>query len=614
VSGYFGVVRLDGKRVDEDLIARIAERLAFRGPHGTQTWSGSDVGGCFTLMRTGSASQLQQQPLVLGERLFLWGDVRLDAQADLRSNLAEPSLTRPLGETSEELLLLAWNRWGERALDYLIGDFSFGLWDARERRLACARDLIGTRPLYYAHLGDVLYFGNTLGVFLGAPEVSTTLDELFIADFLTQGFCDEPDRTAFRDVKRLPSGHILNFSSDGIQVRRFRKLPVEEPIHFAKEDDYIQQYLELLREAVRDRLPQGPASLYLSGGLDSASVCAIAAEIAGTAGAREKLRAFTLGWQPVFDDPEPKFAGLTATHLGLPHELLTSGELVAFEGANSQGWALPEPSEAYFYLRHKRQVEKIASFSNVVLGGDGGDDVLSDQSWPYLVQLWRKGDWKKLLYDFGGYFWSHRQFPPLGAGLRDNFVRTFRPRDRFEGYPRWLNPTFEAKLRIRERWCQSSSRPADEHPLHPSAYRALHDGLWASAVEMEDAGWIGAPLEMRAPLLDLRVLRYLLRLPTLPWCVRKELSRRAMKTRLPDAVIHRPKTPLLHDPLGHSSLPSGWPERLGDSGTESLERFVNWQKWCETLREPEGSLSWHSLRPISLLLWLKAVEFRMGFK
>jgi len=615
VSGYFGVARMDGKPADERVLEQIAKRLRLSGPHGTSIWWKDGIGSSFALLRTNSGRQSEQQPVVLAERFFLWGDVRLDARTELRVQLGDASPGQDSPETGEQLLLRAWEKWGEEALERILGDFSFALWDARDGCLVCARDFVGARPLYYAHLGNVLYFGNTLRVLLDVPEISRELDELFIADFLTKGFCDDWDRTAFRDVKRLVPGHLLRFSSNGIQVRRFRKLAIEEPLELAREQEYVDGYLEVLREAVRDRLPQGQAAVYLSGGLDSGSVCAIVAEIAGQRGWKNTLKAFTLGWQPFFDDPEPEFASLSAAHLSLNHEVLTDAELVPFAGADSGEWQVPEPDQEYFFLRHKRQLEKIAAFSTVVIGGDGGDDVLAGQSWPYLVHLWRERDWKRIAEDFGGYLWRHREFPPLRAGLRAKLAEMLHPRDKLAGYPRWLNTDFAAKLNLKERWCRSDNLGrADEHPLHSQAYRVLHQGLWGSVLETEDAGWTGVPLETRSPLLDLRVLRFMLRLPSVPWCVHKELARRAMKTRLPEAVLRRPKTPLQKDPLEHCSLPPGWPQKLSNEARKHVERFVNWEKWCETLREPEGSLSWRSLRPISLLFWLKAVEFRIGFQ
>ena len=390
MSGYFGIVRFDGKPVDRNILECVAKELAFRGPDGVDIWHMEVFGGCFARMDTDSNPQSQQQPVVLEHRYFLWGDVRLDGQADLRTQLGDAKPAPPTDEASEELLLRAWNRWGEQALDRVIGDFSFALWNAQDESLVCARDFVGPRPLYYSQVDNVLYFGNTLKVFHRIPEVSRELDEQFIADFLLGGYSLDFSRTAFRAIRRLAPGHLLKFTKSGVSIRRFRKLPIEDPIEFSGERDYIDAYLELLRESVNDRMPRQTVSLYLSGGLDSSSVCAIASEIADARGQRDKLKAFTLGWQPLITDPEPAFAALTAQHLGIAHQTLAGPELTLFEEADMTDWQVPEPDQEYFFARARRQAQKIAAHSRVVLGGDGGDDVLSGQSWPYLVHLWQQ--------------------------------------------------------------------------------------------------------------------------------------------------------------------------------------------------------------------------------
>ena len=358
MSGYFGVARLDGKPVERRLLENIAEQLAFRGPDGTSIWHDERCGGCFTRMDTNSAPQSEQQPVVLDQRYFLWGDLRLDGQADLRARLGEPKLAAGARETSEDLLLRAWNRWGDSALDRIIGDFSFALWDAHDASLVCARDFIGARPFYYSLIGNTLYFGNTLNVFRNVPEIPLDVDELFIADFLIEGISLDPARTVYRAVRRLPPGHLLRFSKNGIELRRFLKLPVEDSLELPNQQDYLDAYLQLLRQAVNDRLPQGEVALYLSGGLDSSSVCAIAAEIAGARGQKDKLKAFTLGLQPFVHDPEPEFAAVSARHLGIAHRLLTEPELIPFAGAQSQDWQIPEPDQEYFFIRKKNSSRK----------------------------------------------------------------------------------------------------------------------------------------------------------------------------------------------------------------------------------------------------------------
>ena len=147
-----------------------------------------------------------------------------------------------------------------------------------------------------------------------------------------------------------------------------------------------------------------------------------------------------------------------------------------------------------------------------------------------------------------------------------------------------------------------------KHPFHPGAYASLNDGYWGEVLEAEDAGWNRVRLETRAPLLDLRVLTFLLRLPPVPWCVDKEICRKTMKSALPRAVVERPKTPLQKDSLEVCSERQDWIFRLPQEVPERLKEFVNWSKWCETFHHSKGSLSWIILRPVSFLYWLKAIE------
>ena len=170
--------------------------------------------------------------------------------------------------------------WSEGALAKIRGDFSFALWDASRQSLVCARDFAGARPFFYAWRGGVLRFSNTLSALRLDPGISDALDDLFVRDLLLTGLCNDPTRTVWRDVRRLPAGHRLVLSGGQIQVQRFLHLSIEEPLRFKQAGECLENYHDLLAQAVGDRLPEGKASLYLSGGLDSSSVCATAARVA----------------------------------------------------------------------------------------------------------------------------------------------------------------------------------------------------------------------------------------------------------------------------------------------------------------------------------------------
>jgi asparagine synthase (glutamine-hydrolysing) len=606
MSGYFGVARRDGKAIDTKLLERAAAQLHFRGPDQTSVWAGAGIGGCFTLLKTGPANQAKQQPVQQQNRYLLWGDLRLDGRRELSGRLAIVGSTAGLHEeiTSEDLLLQSWQRWGPECLSHIIGDYSFVVWDEQEKCLWCARDFIGARPFFYADTPQGFYFGNTLETFLTVPEISRDLDKLFIDDFLLQGFSADQERTVYRQIRRLPPGHLLKFSNGEVTVHRFSTLPVEEPLQLAKPEEYTEAYLELLRQAVRDRLPAGSTAVYLSGGLDSSAVCFIATEIAEERAQPDLLKAFTVSWQSLIaDDREAEFARLTANQLRIQQIILEEPETVPFEAAST-----PEPTIEPFWARAQRHYGIVSTHSRVVLAGDGGDDVLTGQAWPYLLYLWQRRAWGAIAKEFGGYIIRQGRVPPLRGGFRSRITGLFGEKISEPDLPEWLSADAQNRLRQKSEVKTHPASMAETHRLHPAAHAGLHSGYWAGVLEEEDAGWTKFALESRAPMLDLRVLRFLLRLPPVPWCMNKELLRGAMKNRLPEAVLNRTKAPLSADPLEVCLSGNQWKPMPPQKPPAAMREYVDWENWLATLRAGRGSDLLQNLRPLALAQWLKGIE------
>jgi len=606
VSGFFGMLRTDGAAVQPRFLNEITQHLHFRGPDGCQTWAKDGLGACFAYLETGARHQSRSQPVRLAERYTLLGEVRLDARKQLIEELQEHRTPAAEESSDQELVLLAWSVWGEGILAKLLGDFSFAIWDASRQSLFCARDFAGARPFFYAWRDGVFRFSNTLNMLRVNPGISDALDDLFVHDFLLTGLCSDPARTVWRDLRRLPAGHRLILSGGELQLKRFLNLPIEEPLQLKKADEYLEHYRDLLGQAVADRLPEGKVSLYLSGGLDSGSVCATAARIAKERGNSPALKAFTISWRPLFDDPEPRFAQMTARHLGLAHEILEENSIRPNE--RKAAAISPEPTGEFFLDRDHRFYQTISQHARVVISGDGGDDVLSGQSWPYLKHLCSGGEWRDIVRIFGGYLGTHGRFPPLRGGFRNKVRRWLGAQDAPQQLPAWLNDEFAKRNRADSQERFQERPPVEEHPLHPDAYRALHSGYWASVHENEDAGCTRVTLESRAPLLDLRILRFLLRLPPVPWCMNKELSRRAMQGRLPDNILMRPKAPLLEDPVKVCWQRDGWRPNPGEKPPKMVHEFVRWENWRATLENSKGYFPYEYLYPLSFSLWLKAIE------
>ncbi|HEX6283877.1 MAG TPA: asparagine synthase-related protein, partial [Pyrinomonadaceae bacterium] len=193
---------------------------------------------------------------------------------------------------------------------------------------------------------------------------------------------------------------------------------------------------------------------------------------------------------------------------------------------------------------------------------------------------------------------------PSGVRL---FLRRMKPRIKKKpvsaAYPLWIDESFakriDLKERVRECW-----RPSIVDKRRPATLRALRSKLWTPLLEGYDPGATRLPLEVRHPFLDVRLVEYILSLPTTPWCVDKHILRCAMKDRLPAAVVNRPKTPLAGDPALQLSRRASvrWHDSL--EVAPQLTRFVNLRLRRPLAEEETPDALWANLRLLALNHWL----------
>jgi asparagine synthase (glutamine-hydrolysing) len=611
VSGFAGVINADGTPVDEGIVRSLAEHLKFRGPDGTTVRPIGSAAFCFTLARTGPAPQSEHLPITLDGGHWLIGDVRLDGRDAVLDLLNQRQEREPISEaqTDEELVLRVWRDHGPNLGEVLLGEYAFGVWEPERSQFSAIRDVIGAKPFFYAQTGNAFCFSNTLDALRTVPGVDLRLDEHFVGDFLLQGWCPDLERTVYRGIRRLKPGHALEYRDGRVTSRRFVALPIQDALCYRHGNEYVEHFRALLSNAVRERLPSGKAAFFMSGGLDSTSVAAMAQQGRGTAGANASLRAFTIDFQPLFDDPEPRFATQAARHLGMPIEIVKAGDEQPFACWTDHSLRFPEPLHEPFQSRHVALAREVCAFARVVLSGDGGDDILTGIAAPYARHLLKRGKVLELAKRFGSYLWRKRRLPAMGTGLRGRF-RTWRTSDpRVAALPEWLQPDFAKRIGLGERLAElQRGLRLTEHPIHPVGYAALSEGYWSGVLEDEDAAWLGVPLDRRAPFLDRRLLEFLLRVPPLPWCMEKELLREAMRGLLPEHVRTRRKTPIMQSPFAVQVERLNWKPLPPPQVHPVVAEFVDWGKLDATLSALPGSQLWDDLRPLTLNAWVKGVE------
>ena len=205
----------------------------------------------------------------------------------------------------------------------------------------------------------------------------------------------------------------------------------------------------------------------------------------------------------------------------------------------------------------------VAAHSRVLLTGWDGDALLSESPGLYFRELLKKRELAELVAGLGWFIGVEHTLPPMG-------VRTWikRKLGRYpvrSRYPSWIHPAFASRIDLRGRWARMNAELRPAHPTRPMTSTSLSVPNWWALFERYDAGVTGLPLEARHPLLDRRLVQYVLAIPPVPWSIGKHMLRVAMVGTLPEAVRRRPKAGLAGDPAV---------EMLRASGGHSLDNFA----------------------------------------
>jgi asparagine synthase (glutamine-hydrolysing) len=607
LSGIVGIYHRNGAPIERALLQSLVDFLAYRGPDGRELWTDGSIGLGHAMLRTTRESLGESQPASMEGRFWIVADARLDSREELTGELKRSGrVVRPSAPDSE-LLLHAYAAWGTPCVERLRGDFSFVIWDARSKQLFCARDHFGIKPFYYSQKGDLFVFSNTLNCVRLHPEVATELNEVAIGDFLMFGVNYDNATTSFRDIQRLPPAHSLSISPEGVKIRRYWKLPTDGRIRYPKPEEYVENFRALLEAAVGDRLRINRVGLLLSGGLDSSSVAAVAKEISAKGAQPTDIRCYTHVFKSLIPDREGEYAREVGEFLRLPIKFMAADETKILEGWDDPEFSLPEPVEDGLFADFLDSSRNISADCRVVLSGEGVDNLLEFQMWPYVADLRRNGDWRRLLTELANYFWIR---PLPWRGVRTRIRRIIGKDPDMPVFPPWLKREFLESAKLEERWKELCKHPVtpSAHPIVPNAHASFSLPHWTQMFEQENAGMTPYPLEMRYPFLDLKLVNFLMAIPPFPWFFEKTILREAMSDRIPERIRMRRKTPLQGDPVS---------AQLQKTGAEILKQ-MQWSKDSDRFIErsalvaPHGKMNAEQirthLRPYCLNIWLQSAR------
>ncbi len=548
MCGIAGMCNLDGAPLDRSLLRSMTRVLSHRGPDAEGFYVNGAVGLGHRRLSiidvAGGAQPLANEDgtvwVVLNGEIYNFRSLR----SELESR-GHQFTTR----SDTEVIVHLYEERGDDCVAALAGMFAFAVWDERRQRLLLARDRLGKKPLYYAHRpGRALTFGSELKAVVTDPEAPRELDLEALDRYLSLLYVPAPG-TIFRDVRKLPAGHLLVASPQNVSVREYWDLQVPEGPR-RRLEDHREEFLARLTEAVQARLVSDvPLGAFLSGGLDSSSVVAL------MAGASDRpVITASVGFREAEYDERPA-ARLVARHFGC--DARESEVTPDIRGLLPKlAWHFDEPfadSSAvptyYVSGMARRHV-------TVALSGDGGDELLAG----YRRHFWDRWEARarRLARPPAAARALARLWPSNARGknalihlaltadeacARKHSAELFR-----DGGKRALYSDDMAALSAEfdplaiHRAYYNRCRAND--PLDRSLYVDLKTYLADDILVKVDRMSMAHGLEVRAPFLDHRVVEFIASLPSelkLRGRTTKFILREAMRGCLPQEVLAKPK-------------------------------------------------------------------------
>ncbi len=572
MCGIAGIVQPDPERY----VAAMLRVIEHRGRDDEGTWnseplpSGARV--CLGHRRLAiiDTSRAGHQPMLsAGGRYVITFNGEIYNYRELRAELKSKGHTFQT-ETDTEVLLAAFSEWGEACLPRLNGMFAFAIWDREKRTLTIARDHVGIKPVYYAHLNGK---GEQPGSFIFASEakavlatglVERALDAEALNQFLTFLWVPDPN-TLFQGIKTLPPAHVLTFRDDEVSVREWWDVSFNEIEEGKSEFAWQQRVLETLDRVVGlEMVADVPLGSFLSGGIDSSGIVAMMKNHSG----RRRIGTYTVGIES--DDlrydiipDDVKWARRVNQHLDTDyHEIMLKpavAELLPKLVYHMDEPAIDMAIPSYLISQSARET------LTVMLSGMGGDEVFAGYPRQLAMKLASAFDpvpemlRRPLMKTIAGVLPGGLP-GRLTAPLRNakKFARSagLSYERRYLGYGTYF--TDEAKQRLYTDEMRVATRGFDAYATHRRYFEKVKDAaplnrllyvdlktfLPCLNLMTTDKTSMAANLEVRVPFLNREMIEMTARMPPelkLHGFKRKYILKRALEKVLPDDVIWRKK-------------------------------------------------------------------------
>ncbi len=558
-AGYSG----DGFGAERapSLLSSMGQAIAHRGPDGHGIWTGPGIGLSHVRLSIVGLSDGQQPMTTPDGRYTIAFNGEIFNYVELRDELKARGATFRTGSDTEVLLQL-YAHDGKACLQKLNGDFAFAIWDATKRKLLLARDRMGVRPLFYTEHKDTLYFASEVKALLTVPCIEAELDPFALDQIFTLWAPIAP-RTAFRNIFELEPGQMLVRENGANRLSSYWELNFPDAGDCASGPDSAEELRALLTDAVRLRMRADvPVGSYLSGGLDSSLISALAAPMAPNG-----LNTFSVTFDSAEHD-ESSFQQQVASALGTHHRSIAASprtiattfpDIIRF---TERPILRTAPAPLYTLAGLVRETGM-----KVVLTGEGADEVFAG------YDIFREAKVRRFCArQPGSKIRPHlfRKLYPYLPGLKQQsaeYLSAFfnvsgtDPADPLFSHRPRMKSTVAAKIfysadlretlgdydAVEELSSRLPQRFGRWHPLHQAQYletRILLPGYILSS--QGDRMAMAHGIEGRFPFLDHRLVEFAATLSPdakLKGLREKHILREAAKGLLPESVTERQKQP-----------------------------------------------------------------------
>jgi len=500
MCGIAGIINLNGVPISPIILKKMMDEIEHRGPDGEGHWIEGNIGLGHRRLSVIDLSPAGHQPMIsVDHRYVLSYNGEIYNYQELRIDLeAKGRWFR--SETDSEVVLNSLAEWGTDALLKFNGMFALALWDRKEKTLLLARDRYGVKPLYYAQQSEIFSFGSEQKAIVAQPDFKRDLNKPAMLEYFTfQNIFT--DQTLLNDIHLLPAGHYatvcLRDRNPQLKQTQYWDYRFRDPDHSVNKEECIEELDRLFQQAVsRQLVSDVELGAYLSGGMDSGSITAIAGQ------SLPYIKTFTCGFDlssasgiELGFDERTKAEAMSARFKTEHYEMvLKAGDMERC--LPSLAWYLEEPRVGQSYPNYYA-AQLASKFVKVVLSGSGGDELFGGYPWRYYRAAVNQ--------DFDHYidqyynFWQRlipnkeisNVFSPIW-----NDVKHVWTRDIFKG--------------VFLRHENDLSRPEDyiNHSLYFEAKTFLH-GLFV----VEDKLSMAHSLENRVPFMDNDLVEFAMQCP-----------------------------------------------------------------------------------------------------